>query len=96
MKEYQDKAAERQTERSRARRKDRRRRQQQQRHRVQAAVATQRGSPDEGCGSSRVDNKGDGEHPEDPEREDGKWMRTEGNKRNTVEEGEESMLKGKL
>ena len=30
--------------------------------------------------------KADGEHPEDPEREGGKWMRTEGNKRKTVEE----------
>ena len=37
--------------------------------------------------------KADGEHPEDPEREDGKWKRTEGNKRKTVEEEGESMLR---
>ena len=30
--------------------------------------------------------RADGAHPEDPEREDGKWMRMEGNKRKTVEE----------
>ena len=37
-----------------------------------------------------MDNKGrpNGEHPEDPERENGKWMRTEGIKRKTVEEEE--------
>ena len=42
-----------------------------------------------------MDNKrkADGEHPEDPEREDGRCMRTEGNKRKTVEEEEESMLR---
>ena len=35
-----------------------------------------------------MDNKrkADGEHPEDPEREDGKWMRTEGNKWKTIQE----------
>ena len=37
--------------------------------------------------------RADGAHPEDPEREDGKWMRTEGNKRKTVEEEQESMLR---
>ena len=35
----------------------------------------------------------DGEHPEDPESEDGKRKRTEGNKRKTVAEEEESMLR---
>ena len=37
----------------------------------------------DGNGSSRVDNKmkADGEHPEDPEREDGKWTKTEVSKR---------------
>ena len=67
------------------------------RHQVQAAVATQRdtGSSEEGTGSSRVDNhrKADGEHPDDPAREDGKWMGTEGNKRKTIEEEKESMLR---
>ena len=52
-------------------------------------------SPREDIGSSRVDNKrkADGERPEDPEREDGKWMRTEGNTRKTVEDEDESMLR---
>ena len=55
--------------------------------------AARAGSPGEGNGSSRVDNKvkADGEHLEDPDREDGKR-----NKRKTVEEVEESMLKRKL
>ena len=35
--------------------------------------------------------KADVEHPQDAEREDGEWMRTEGNKRKSVEEEEESM-----
>ena len=45
--------------------------------------------------SNRVNTKkqANSEHPEDPEREDGKWMRKEGNKRKTVEEEEESMLR---
>ena len=57
--------------------------------------AARTGSSGEGSGSSRVDNKrkADGEHPEDPEREDGRCMRTEGNKRKTVDEEEESMLR---
>ena len=42
-----------------------------------------------------MDNKSEavGGHAEDLEREDGKWMRTEGNKRKTIEEEEESMLR---
>ena len=54
--------------------------------------AARTGSSGEGNGSSRVDNKrkADGEHPEDPEREDGKWMRTEENKWKTVG-GEEEL-----
>ena len=57
--------------------------------------AARTGSSREGNGSSFVDNrkKADGEHPGDPEREDGKWMRTEGNRWKTVEEQEESMLR---
>ena len=41
-----------------------------------------------------MDNKreADGEQLEDPEREDGEWMRTEGSKRKAVEKEEESML----
>ena len=54
--------------------------------------AARTGSSGECNGSSRVDNKrkADGEHLEDPERENGKLMRTEGNKRKTVQEEEES------
>ena len=37
------------------------------------------------------ERKAEGEHREDPEREDGTWMRSEG-KRKTVEEEEESVL----
>ena len=37
--------------------------------------------------------KADGEHPEDLDHEDGKWVRTEENKRMSVEEEEENMLK---
>ena len=33
------------------------------------------------------------EHTEDPERDDGKWMRTDGNKRKAGEESEESRLR---
>ena len=62
-----------------------------------SGAAARTGSSGEGNGSSRVDNKSkaDGEHPEDPEREDGKWMRTEGNKRRIIEEEEDSMPKEK-
>ena len=45
--------------------------------------AARAGSSGEGNGSSSVGNKrkADGEHPEDPlERQDGKWMRIDGNK----------------
>ena len=52
------------------------------------------GSFGDGNVPSRVDNKkADGKHPENPQREDGKWMRTEGNKRKTVEEEKESVLR---
>ena len=44
------------------------------------------GSSQEGSGQSKVDNKkAKREHQKDPEREDGKLMRTEGNKRKTIE-----------
>ena len=44
---------------------------------------------------SRAGNKrkADGAHPEDPERKHGKWMRTEQNKRKSVEEDEGCMVK---
>ena len=61
----------------------------------QQGEAAGTGSSGEGNGSSRVDNKrkADGERQEDPEREDGKCTRTEGNKRKTIEAEEESMLR---
>ena len=37
--------------------------------------------------------KAEEERPEEPERDDGKWMRTDGNKRKAVEESEESRLR---
>ena len=57
--------------------------------------AARTGSSGKGNGPSRMDNKrnADDEHPKDPELEDGKWMRTEGHKRKTVEEDDESMLR---
>ena len=36
-------------------------------------------------------SKEERQHEEDPKREDGKWMRTEGNKRKTIEDEEESL-----
>ena len=66
---------------------------------VQAAVATQQEQA--ASGGKAMDpavwknkRKADGEHPEDLERQDGTWMRTEGRKR--VEEEEESMLEKTL
>ena len=49
----------------------------------------------EGSGSSRADNKSKtyGKQLQDPEGADGKWVWTEENKRKTVEEEEESMLR---
>ena len=59
--------------------------------------ASRTGSSREGNGTSRVDNKWKavGEHPEDPQREGGKWKRTDGNMRKIVQEGEEA-CSGKL
>ena len=59
---------------------------------TQGAVATQReqAAPDRRVNDKR---KADGEHREDPEREDGKWIRTVGNNRKTVEGEVESMLR---
>ena len=77
--------------------------------RVQVAVATwyqrrvqaqQQRSEDEwpcegghGCKEAIKKRKAEEEHPEDPERDDGKWMRTNGNKRKAGEESEESRLR---
>ena len=37
--------------------------------------------------------KAEEDHSEDPERDDGKWMRADGNKRKAGEESEESRLR---
>ena len=58
-------------------------------------VVTTTSSSGEESGTRRVDSKRKAErgHEKDPEREDGQCMRTEGIKRKTVEEEEESMLR---
>ena len=40
----------------------------------------------DGCKEATKKRKAEEEHPEDPERDDGKWMRTDGNKRKVGEE----------
>ena len=47
----------------------------------------------DGCKEAIKKRKAEEEHPEDPERDDGKWMRTDGNKRKAAEESEESRLR---
>ena len=47
----------------------------------------------DGCKETTKKMKTEEEHPEDPERDDGKWMRTDGNKRKAAEESEESRLR---
>ena len=47
----------------------------------------------DGCKETTKKRKAEEEHPEDPERDDGKWMRTDGNKRKAGEESEESRLR---
>ena len=47
----------------------------------------------ERCKETTKKRKAEEEHPEDPERDDGKWMWTDGNKRKAGEESEESRLR---
>ena len=47
----------------------------------------------DGCKETTKKREAAEEHPEDPERDDGKWMRTDGNKRKAGEESEESRLR---
>ena len=47
----------------------------------------------DGCKEATKKRKAEEKHPEDPERDDGKWMRTDGNKRKVGEEREESKLR---
>ena len=44
----------------------------------------------DGCKKAIMKRKAEEEHPEDPERDDGKWMRTDGNKRKAGERGEQA------
>ena len=47
----------------------------------------------DGCQEATKKRTAEEEHPEDPGRDDGKWMRTDGNKRKAGEESEESRLR---
>ena len=47
----------------------------------------------DGCKEAIKKRKAEEEHPEDPERDDGKWMRTDGNRMKAGEESEESRLR---
>ena len=47
----------------------------------------------DGCKEATKKRKAEVEHPEDRERDDGKWMRIDANKRRAGEESEESRLR---
>ena len=61
--------------------------------RSSSAVKTNGREGGHGCKEAIKKRKAEEEHPEDPERDDGKWMRTNGNKRKAGEESEESRLR---
>ena len=118
MKEYQDRAAEKGTKRTKADQEEER---QQREHgestawmEEDAPTSSSIGSGDvtptqssssssavkticreggDGCKEAIKKRKAEEEHPEDPERDDGKWMRTDGDKRKAGEESEESRLR---
>ena len=50
----------------------------------------------DGCKETIKKRKAEEEHPGDPERDDRKWMRTDGNQRKAEEESEESRLRKTL
>ena len=58
-----------------------------------SAVKTNGREGGDGCKEAIKKRKAEEEHPEDPDRNDGKWMRTNGNKRKAGEESEESRLR---
>ena len=58
-----------------------------------SAVKTDGREGGDGCKEAMKKRKAEEEHPEDPERDDGKWMRTDGYKRKAWEESEESRLR---
>ena len=64
-----------------------------QHQRSSSAVKTNGREGGDGCKEAIKKRKAQEEHPEDPERDDGKWMRTDGNKRKAGEESEESRLR---
>ena len=105
MKDYQDRASEKGTKLTKADQEEGR---QQREHgestaRMEEDAPTQSSSSGsttkmsgheggDGCKETTKKRKAEEEHPEDPER-DGKWMRTDGNKRKAGEESEESRLR---
>ena len=58
-----------------------------------SAVKTNGREGGDGCEEAIKKRKAEEEHPEDPERDDGKWLRADGNKRKAGEESEESRLR---
>ena len=58
-----------------------------------SAVKTNGRERGDGCKEAVKKRKAEEEHPEDPERDDGKWLRTDGIKRKAGEESEESRLR---
>ena len=98
MKEYQDRAAEKGRKRTKADQEEGRQKREhgESTARMEEDVPT---SSSSGSGdgaptqSSIKKRKAEEEHLEDPERDDGKWMRTHESKRKAGEEGEESKLR---
>ena len=119
MKEYQDRAAEKGTKRTKTDQEEEERQEREHggstdRMEEEAPTSSSSGSGDvvptqssssssavktngreggDGCKEALKKRKAEEEHPEDPERDDGKWMRTLGNKRKAAEESEESRLR---
>ena len=58
-----------------------------------SAVKTNGREGGDGCKEAVKKRKAEEEHPEDPERDDGKRLRTDGNKRKAGEESEESRMR---
>ena len=58
-----------------------------------SAVKTSGHEGGDGCKETIKKRNAEEAHPEDPERDDGKWMRTDGNKRKAGEESEDCRLR---
>ena len=115
MKEYQDRAAEKGTKRTKADQEEGRQHHKrvestarmeeectsfefewqwyQRRARSSSATKTSGREGGDGCKEAIKKRKAEVEDPEDSERDDGKWMRTDGNERKAREESEESRLR---